>query len=125
MNCRRILRRIALALISLLAFAQASVALAACPMERGALAPMLQAGEAWGDCDAEFKPYFPQFANRCVAHCTAELQNAGPAAALLRSPGEPPVLVVPAAHPPTLHGGLAAPPAGAPPVRIVLHSFLI
>ena len=123
---RRILRRIAVALISLLVFAQANVALAACPMERGGmLAPILQAGEPCSGCDTGFKPSFPELAGRCVAHCTADLQNTGPAAALVRSPGEPPALVVPAAHRPGLHGGLFAPPAGAPPVRIVLHSFLI
>lgn len=123
---RRLFRRIAIALIALMAFAQASVALAGCPMERGALSTMLHLGEPCGGCETEFKPYFPEFANRCVAHCTADLQNAGPAIALLRGPGEPSVLVVPAAlGPSSRDSGLEAPPPGSPPRRILLHSFLI
>lgn len=123
---RRSFRRIAITLIAFMAFAQASVALAGCPMERGGLSAMLQTGEPCGGCETEFKPYFPEFANRCVAHCTADLQNAGPAVALVRSPGEPPLLVVfPALAPASLDRGLEAPPPGAPPRRILLHSFLI
>jgi hypothetical protein len=123
---RRLFRRVAIALIALLAFAQASVALAGCPMERGAMSAMLQTGEPCGTCETEFKPYFPEFANRCVAHCTADLQNAGSAVALVRSPGEPPLLVVlPAPEARSLDSGLEAPPPGAPPRRILLHSFLI
>lgn len=113
--------------MALLAFAQASVALAACPMERGTLAPVMHAGEPCGGCDTGFKPYFPEFANRCVAHCTADLQNAGAAVALLRSPGGPPLLALAPAGAATAaqEGGLQAPPPGARPVRILLHSFLI
>ena len=90
------------------------------------MAPMLQGGEPCGGCETEFKPYFPEFANRCVAHCTADLQNAGSPAALVRSPGEPPLLVVlPAQNSTSFDSGLDAPPPGAPPRRILLHSFLI
>lgn len=126
MRKRSIVRRIALLLIALLGFAQASVALAGCPIERGTLSPMLQAGEpCGGGCATEFKPYFPELANRCVAHCTADLQNAGSAVALVRNPGEPPLLAVliPLGNR-SLDGGFAAPPP-ALPRRILLHSFLI
>lgn len=113
-------------LMALLAFAQANVAFADCPMDRGSLAPMVQIGEPCGGCDTEFKPYFPEHANRCVAHCTADLQNVGPDVALVRSPGPAPMFLVEAFSGASIASrGLIGPPPGAPPRRIVLHSFLI
>lgn len=122
---RRFTRRVAIWLIALLAFAQASVAIAACTMDRGSLAPMLEMGEGCGDCRTEIKPDAPQYANRCVAHCTADLQLSGSHAALAVHPADGPVLVLPrlalpGAPPPV---DRVAPPAV--PVRILLHSFLI
>jgi hypothetical protein len=122
----RLIRRVSIWLIAMLAFAQASVAIASCSMERGSLAPMLEMGEGCG-CEApQVKTDAPQYANRCVAHCTADLQLAGLATALVRSPADAPVLVVPrvelGAVPRT---GLESPPPGTVPSRILFHSFLI
>jgi hypothetical protein len=112
--------------MALLAFAQASVALAACSMDRGGMAQMVTVGDGCGDCNAEVKTYVPQYANRCVAHCTADLQLNGLALALVRGPADAPVLLVPRVEPRFLGGaGLEAPPPGAVPPRILLHSFLI
>jgi hypothetical protein len=122
----RLIRRVSIWLIAMLAFAQASVAIAACSMDRGSLAPMLEMAGDCGDCQTQVKPDAPQYANRCVAHCTADLQLSGSTTALVRSPAYLPVLLLPPferlASPRT---GLQAPPPGSVPHRILLHSFLI
>jgi hypothetical protein len=108
-------RRIALLMIGLLAFAQGSVAFAACSMERGTTAPAMA-----------MAPDEPCAPNLCAAHCTSDLQLAGAAALIVRGPGDLPILRV--ARPeisPAPYTGLHAPPPGAPPHRILLHSFLI
>ena len=121
----RIIRRLSIWLIATLVFAQASVALAACSMERGSLAPMLEMVDGCG-CETQFKKDGPQYANRCVAHCTADLQLAGVAVALARSPADAPVLLVPRFdRSPALRAGLDSPPPRTVPPRILLHSFLI
>ena len=117
---RRLVRRLAFALIAFLAFAQAGLALAGCTMDRGGMAQMA----AGGDCctsTPQFEPG-PQLKNDCVAHCTADLQLPGEPTALVGAPAEVLVLVLP--H-------RAAPYPAAPPLprvipsRILLHSFLI
>lgn len=121
----RLIRRMSLWLIAMLAFAQASVAIAACSMERGSLAPMLEMADGC-DCETQVKADAPQYANRCVAHCTADLQLAGVATALVRSPADAPVLLVPRFdRSPAPRTGLESPPPGTAPPRILLHSFLI
>ena len=108
-------RRIALLMIGLLAFAQGSVAFAACSMERGTAMPAMAMAP-----DESCAP------NLCVAHCTSDLQLAGAAASIVRGPADLPVLRI--ALPeigPAPHTGLHVPPPGAPPRRILLHSFLI
>lgn len=118
-------RRISIWLIAMLAFAHVSLALAACSMDRGALAPMLEMPADCGDCSTMVKPEAPQFANRCVAHCTSDLQLSG-SHALAVHPAEVPLLILPRAE--VYHSPRAmvdASPPGAVPVRIVLHSFLI
>jgi hypothetical protein len=116
-------RRVALLLIGLLVFAQGAVAFAACSMERGMIAHIaMAADEHCANCPSPA----PQAQNGslCVAHCTSDLQLAGLTVSLVRSPAQLPALVVnrPTALLPT---GLDAPPSGAPPRRILLHSFLI
>lgn len=90
------------------------------------MAQMLMVGDGCG-CDAdEVKASAPQHANRCIAHCTADLQLPGLAAALVRGPADAPVLVVPRVEPRFLSGaGFEVPRSPAVPSRILLHSFLI
>jgi hypothetical protein len=113
---RRLIRRVSIWLIALLAFAQVSFALAACSMDRGSLASMLEMTADCGDCEA----------HRCVAHCTADLQLSGSPAALAVYPSDAPVLVLPRAQLDRAPGAVArVSPPGIVPVRILLHSFLI
>lgn len=110
----------------MLAFAQASVAVATCSMDRGSLAPMLEMADGCGDCETQVKPDAPQYANRCLAHCTADLQLSGSLAVLAVHPADVPVLVLPRAEVYGVPRAVAqVSPPGAVPVRILLHSFLI
>jgi hypothetical protein len=93
-------------------------------MERATAVPAMAMApdEPCADCGTAI----PKYSNLCVAHCTADLQLAGVAALIARAPADLPVLRV--ARPelaPAPHTGLHAPPSGAPPRRILLHSFLI
>ncbi len=114
-------------LLAAFAFAQASMSFASCAMERGRLAEVIatQAVEPC-ECDHALIEDDPQHAVRCVAHCTADLQIPNVAVAIVRGAADAPVLTVPRSEiglfAPT---GLEVPPVGAPPPRILLHSFLI
>src|SRR5438477_10329 len=82
--------------------------------------------EAGADCETPMTETSPQNVNLCALHCTWDLQVAGVAVALLRSPADLPILTVALPHAvPAPRTGLHAPPLGAPPHRILLHSFLI
>jgi len=129
---RRLLRRLALALIAFLAFAQASVALAACTMDRGEMGGMAaqanESGAADEGCCAQSSLKFPeaQVANNCFAHCTADLQLTGFSVVLVRVPAATPVLLLPQLE--SGFPGRALLEALPPPTvtsRILLHSFLI
>jgi len=120
----RLIRRIAIALLALYAFGQASVALAACGMDREAMAQAMAmpAGDTCDDCaNAAADAITPL----CVAHCTSDLQltaaapDALPAAAILDSLM---AIAVPRFRSPPV---LAYLPPGAPPRRILLHSFQV
>ncbi len=124
MTCA-IKRRVALLLTGLLVFSQASVALAACSMDRGTMAQAMTSDDACTDCVSAPGRVAP-IRNVCLAHCTSDLQLAGIAIALAAAPADLPVLMV--ARPglrSTPRTGLSTPPSGAPPHRILLHSFLI
>jgi hypothetical protein len=123
----RLKRWIGLALLALTAFTQANLAYALCEMERRTLRHVLVvAPEQACECDVHSADRGPLFTNRCVAHCTADLQIAGVPPALVRSPGEEAVLTLPAEEPQAAHReGPGAPPLQAIPIRILLHSFLI
>jgi hypothetical protein len=117
---RRLVRRFALALIAVLAFAQASVALAACGMERGEMAQMSSGGDCCGGVDVKMSA----LPNDCVAHCTADLQLSGLPVVLVQAPAAIQLFMLPRV--PDRVGARHEPPApAAPPSRILLHSFLI
>ena len=73
----RLIRRVSIWLIAMLAFAQASVAIAACSMERGSLAPMLEMADGCGDCEAQD----PQYA---IAHPTCNCRALLPCLPFIR-----------------------------------------
>jgi hypothetical protein len=129
---RRLIRRLALALIAFLAFGQASVVLAACAMDRGEMGAMMaqtnESGAAGEGCCAPASVQFPdaQVSNNCFAHCTVDLQLTGFPVVLLQVPAATPVLLLP--QPERSFPGRAALEAPPPPTitsRILLHSFLI
>ena len=120
----RLIRRIAIALLAFYALGQASVALAACEMDRGAMAQAMAmpVGDGCDDCS---KAAADSVTALCVAHCTADLQIAAvPPEAVVAAAidGSAPAVVVPRFRSPTV---LSYPPPGAPPRRILLHSFQI
>lgn len=127
---RRSLRRLAFALLAVLGFAQASVALAACVMDRAALPQMLDLPAAAHECcdpsgttpDARM----PVGANACLAQSTADLQVFGVPAVPVLSSSATAVLVVRAwlARQAADRADGERLPAGLPR-RILLHSFLV
>ena len=122
---RRFIRRLALALIAMLAFAQASVALAACSVDRGEMAQMVSTGE---DCCAnpEVQAWEAQLTNGCVAHCTADLQLSGLPIALVHQADDTVVFVLPPRDSGFRPTAQRDPPlARVIPPRILLHSFLV
>ncbi len=123
---RALKRWVASVLLAALAFTHASVSFAACPLERGHLgAVMASKAEPCGD-DLSVTGFESLYANRCVAHCTSDLQLSGDAAAIVRSPGDAPVLVLKPAATARVPRTISDPsPPGAVPIRILLHSFLI
>ena len=125
----RSLRKVALSVVALLLFAHASFVLSACQRERGSLAQMMTAPameEGCTDCGPVVAHDDALYANRCFAHCTADLQLVGDLTIAVPIAAAAPVLFVPRADlraPP--YTGLVGTPPGAPPRRILLHSFLI
>jgi hypothetical protein len=121
---RRLVRRLAVTLIAFLAFAQASVVLAACAMDRGQMGPMMVHGTEGAAADDEC---CVQVSNNCFAHCTADLQLTGFPVVLLQAHAPTPVLLL-LPLPERSSPGRAALEAPPPPTitsRILLHSFLI
>ena len=122
-------RRIALLTVALFAFAQANVTSHACTMDRGAMGPGMATGtdKPGADCDAPPMAITKsRDANLCAVHCTWDLQAVGVALALVGTPGNSPALTVARRREtPAPRTGLYAPPSGAPPLRILLHSFLV
>ena len=124
---RALKRWVALVLLAALAFSHASVSFAACPLERGHLGAVMTstAVDPYG-CDLSVTGFQSLYANRCVAHCTSDLQLSGDAAAIVRSPGDAPVLVLKPAATARVPRTISDPsPPGGVPIRILLHSFLI
>ena len=122
---RRLIRRIAFCLIALLGFAQGTVALAACVMERGAPMQMDSAGDATC-CDEDGGTVGSMPSNACVAHCTADLQIPSVQVVLVRAPANAPILLVARLRQDALiHAVVEVPPPHGIPPRILLHSFLV
>ncbi|MEO8144518.1 MAG: hypothetical protein ABI654_09920 [Betaproteobacteria bacterium] len=124
----RLRRWIAMLLLAGMGFAQASLAYAFCEMDRRELAQAMTA-ESGHDCacESDVAGQLAFSTNRCVAHCTADLQIttafAGAFAAvppavavLLLSRRDFPAIVLRSAEIPR--------PPGVP-IRVLLHSFLI
>jgi len=120
----RLIRRVALWLIATLAFAQASVVLAACAMDRASMAQaMTMAADESCTCGgAEMQT---SVTASCVAHCTVDLQVAGLPIALVHGSASAPILLVPIAGVDPSLTALHTPPPIPLPRRILLHSFLI
>jgi hypothetical protein len=121
-------RAIARLLLAVLLFAQASVAFADCAADRGQLAKALASAdmELCHSPQTFVSDFGPLNPNRCVAHCTSDLQIAAATVAIVRSAASVPVLFVPRSAPVAMPAtGLLASPPGAPPPRILQHAFLI
>lgn len=120
----RLIRRAAAMLIALFLFAQGTVVLAACAMDRASMAQAMTmaSNEACTCGGTEMKT---SVTASCVAHCTVDLQQAGLPVALVHGSASAPILLVPV---PDLDPGRTAlhtPPLVPLPRRILLHSFLI
>lgn len=125
----RLARRwIALILLAAFAFGQANIAMATCDMDRSELGSVVGASADALPCEGCGTVVEPggQFNNLCVAHCTADLTNAGQAPVIVRAPALAPVFLLPqVSPPPRLHAALEAPPPGTRPARVLQHAYLI
>lgn len=119
----RLVRRLAFLLIALYAMGQAGIALAACGMDRGAMAQAMSMPDGT-PCEGCPEQSVQSIGAACVAHCVADLQlsSAQPAAAL---PAQAMPFVI--APPPRLERPplVAHLPPGGPPRRILLHSYQV
>lgn len=124
---RRLKSWVAVLMLGVLAFAHASVSMAACSMERGSIGQVLAVEPADPcECGAALTEFGPLYANRCLAHCTSDLQLTGVPAAIVDGVSQAPTLLLPrivqrAAWP----RWAVAPLAATVPKRIQLHSFLV
>ena len=120
-------RRIALLLFAVLTFAQLNAAFAAhCPMNGGAPMPQMDSSDMPCDgCDTPLADAHEAMPSVCASQCaTSDAQAPVPAFHTLMPPEES-VLTLPRAVPKSSRARLDAPPSGAPPHRILQHSFLI
>src|SRR5258706_7354060 len=123
----RLKRRIALLLLAVLALAQVNTALASCAMDRAAMTMAMTAPSdtTCEGCDSPLSTS-DQVASACASHCVTSEQPAAFAQAIaVLSPSVSPVLLLPRRAFEVRSTGLDGPPSGAPPRRILLHSFLI
>jgi hypothetical protein len=120
----QVIRRVAISLIALFLFAQGSVVLAACAMDRASMAQAMtmESNEA---CSCGTAELGMSVTASCVAHCTVDLQLAGLPIALVQTSTSEPVLLVKMGELNRSLTALSAPPPIPLPRRILLHSFLI
>ena len=119
----RLRRWLSVALLALIAFAQANVALATCVMDRGTMAQAMTMPD--GDpCDDCANSGVDSVSSVCVAHCTEGLPIAGTTPDIVTAPAGEPLRAarVPSFRSPAI---LAYLPPGNLPRRILLHSFQI
>ena len=117
----RLKRRIALLLFAVLAFAQLNGAFAApCPMSAAMSMDM-----PCDDCETPLQSAHNDMPSVCATTCATSEQPGAVAAAFVLPPPAQPVLLLRPAPLDQRATGLAGPPSGAPPHRILLHSFLI
>ena len=121
-------RWVAIAVLALLGFTQASLVLAACAMDRAQLAQVLTQPDDHACCDemasGQGGDGMPMTANECVVHSTADLQAPGGPLPIFAAIADLPILHLPVVRP-------AVVPRATPlrrervPSRILLHSYLI
>ena len=123
----RLKRRIALFLVALLALTQVNAAFAHCAMG-GGMTVMAMVGTNDNPCDGCDTPLDnprDQISSICATHCATGGQPATVAAAFSLPTVQRSVFVLPRLIVEASRTGLDGQPSGAPPRRILLHSFLI
>lgn len=128
---RRLKRWLSIVLLAALGFSHASLAVAACVMDRADLSQMLVSQEAVHDCCDTFDGHGEggnpsMTANACVAQGTADLQlySSASVPVFLSTSARIVLVLPPAIERPLVRRSIERPPAAVPP-RILLHSFLI
>lgn len=113
---------VALVLLAAAAFAQAALPAQACPMERGGFshagAGEAPCAEGHGECGTQ------ALVNLCIAHCTADLQQVGPAVQQVTAPQWILALSPPRDEAQGVAVRIGPPPPGVP-IRILLQSLQI
>ena len=114
-------------MLGALGFAHASISVAACSMERGSISEVLAAKTTDPcDCGTAMTEFGPLYTNRCLAHCTSDLQLSGVATVIANGVSSAPTLLLPRATLKVAWPRRAdVPPGASVPKRIQLHSFLV
>lgn len=120
----RLIRRLAVILIALYAFGQASVALAGCEMDRGSMVQVMAMSGA-DHCDDCTVAKAPTVTVACSAHCTADLQLTPAEPAAIPGSSSEPLLRAALSRFCSPPPNLAQAAGGKLPRRILLHSFQI
>jgi hypothetical protein len=128
---RRLKRWLSIVLLAALGFSHASLAVAACVMDRAELSRMLVSPEAVHECCDTFDGHGEggnpsMTANACVAQGTADLRlySSASVPVLPGTSARIVLVVVPVIERPLERRLIERPPAVVPS-RILLHSFLI
>ena len=114
-------------MLGALGFAHASVSIAACSMERGSISEVLAAETPDPcDCGTAMTEFGPLYTNRCLAHCTSDLQLSGGAAVIAHGVSNAPgFLLLRATQRADWPRRADVAPGASVPKRIQLHSFLV
>jgi hypothetical protein len=111
----------------MLAFTRMNAALANCTMDQDAMTSAMagRGDQPCEGCDTPVSDPRHQISSACAAHCASAEQPTAVAAGLVISKIERVAFVLPHLVLDARPTGLEGPPSGAPPRRILLHSFLI